>query len=161
MIRDHHGVVMCGDDQYETLEEGTFRRYARAHTVTVNCSGSRMIRYQGGSSVHADELDPPSPSPHRCFEMGEAVARTLNDTPWRVVDQPVAYLSSRSWSRTDSYMHGAILGRDLDLQHAKMSRTDKMGEAAQGINCCDGSAAGVMMLDRAHAHSKVANAESE
>ncbi len=61
--------------------------------VAVNCYGSSVIRYQGGFSEHAKEPDPPSPSPRRCFEMGQATARVLKASPWRVV-----IMASSSWS---------------------------------------------------------------
>lgn len=61
--------------------------------VTVNCYGSSVIRYQGGFAEHAKEADPPSPSPRRCFELGRACARALEQSPWRVV-----MMASSSWS---------------------------------------------------------------
>jgi hypothetical protein len=61
--------------------------------VAVNCYGRDVIRNRGGSSRYADEPDPPSPSPRRCFEVGQATARVLNDSPWRVV-----LMASSSWS---------------------------------------------------------------
>ena len=63
--------------------------------VAVNCYGSSVIRYQGGSTEHSDEPDPPSPSPRRCFEMGQATARALRDSPWRVVHHGVVELVAR------------------------------------------------------------------
>jgi len=61
--------------------------------VTVNCYGRDVIRNQGGGSQHTDEADPPSPSPRRCFELGQATARIFKDSPWRVV-----LMASSSWS---------------------------------------------------------------
>ena len=61
--------------------------------VAVNCYGSNVIRMRGGAGVHANEPDPPSPSPRRCFEVGQATARVLLDSPWRVV-----LMASSSWS---------------------------------------------------------------
>jgi hypothetical protein len=66
----------------------------------VNCFGRRIIRFRGymgglGESVGDDELDPPSPSPRRCFELGAACARTLAASPWRV-----ALIASSSWSHS-------------------------------------------------------------
>src|SRR5437660_11216052 len=40
--------------------------------VTVNCYGRDVIRYQGGGTQHAEEADPPAPSPRRCFERWQA-----------------------------------------------------------------------------------------
>ena len=39
------------------------------------------------------DLDPPSPQPWRCFDLGAAVARALEASPWRV-----ALVASSSWS---------------------------------------------------------------
>jgi hypothetical protein len=61
--------------------------------VAVNCYGSSVIRYRGGSTEYSDEPDPPAPSPRRCFEMGQATARILKASPWRVV-----LMASSSWS---------------------------------------------------------------
>jgi hypothetical protein len=61
--------------------------------VAVNCYGSSVIRFRGGFEEHSKEPDPPSPSPRRCFEMGQATARVLRESPWRVV-----LMASSSWS---------------------------------------------------------------
>jgi hypothetical protein len=61
--------------------------------VTVNCYGRDVIRYQGGGTQHAEEADPPAPSPRRCFELGRLTARILRESPWRVV-----LMASSSWS---------------------------------------------------------------
>lgn len=61
--------------------------------VAVNCYGSSVIRNRGGGMQFSDEPDPPSPSPRRCFEVGQATARALKDSPWRVV-----LMASSSWS---------------------------------------------------------------
>lgn len=64
----------------------------------VNCYGRRVIAQRGFRSSLAtplgdDELDPPSPSPKRCMEVGAAVARIMRESPWRV-----ALIASSSWS---------------------------------------------------------------
>jgi hypothetical protein len=61
--------------------------------VAVNCYGSNVIRMRGGQNVYENEPDPPSPSPRRCFEVGQATARVLKNSPWRVV-----LMASSSWS---------------------------------------------------------------
>jgi hypothetical protein len=65
---------------------------------SINCYGSRVISQQGGVSSFADlpdaeRLDPPSPAPWRCFDLGGAAARVLAESPWRV-----ALVASSSWS---------------------------------------------------------------
>ena len=59
----------------------------------VNCYGSKVIRNRGGAVQYEEEFDPPGPSPRRCMEVGAAVARTLQASPWRV-----ALIASSSWS---------------------------------------------------------------
>lgn len=65
----------------------------------VNCYGRRVIAQRGlFISLTEDpkteaELDPPSPAPWRCFDLGAATARALARSPWRV-----ALIASSSWS---------------------------------------------------------------
>jgi hypothetical protein len=64
----------------------------------VNCYGRRVIAQRGfrGSLARPlaeAELDPPSPSPRRCMEVGAAAARAMAESPWRT-----ALIASSSWS---------------------------------------------------------------
>jgi hypothetical protein len=64
----------------------------------VNCYGRRVISQRGGRGslarpLTAAELDPPSPSPKRCMEVGAATARIMRESPWRT-----ALIASSSWS---------------------------------------------------------------
>jgi hypothetical protein len=64
----------------------------------VNCYGRRVISQYGSASTLAhmsveERLDPPSPAPWRCFDLGAACARRLAESPWRV-----ALIASSSWS---------------------------------------------------------------
>lgn len=61
----------------------------------INCYGRKVIAARGGLTHFGEalDLDPPSPSPARCMRVGESIARTLRDSPWRV-----ALLASSSWS---------------------------------------------------------------
>jgi hypothetical protein len=63
----------------------------------VNAYGSNVVRNRGGSghlfATEEREADPPAPSPQRCFELGQAIARRLTESPWRV-----ALIASSSWS---------------------------------------------------------------
>ena len=66
--------------------------------VQVNCYGSRVIFQRGGRGplgVQPAErdLDPPSPSPARCMQVGAAIALAMLESPWRV-----ALVASSSWS---------------------------------------------------------------
>jgi len=79
----------------------------------INCYGRRVISARGGIASLADpltaeRLDPPSPSPKRCFDLGAATARALMASPWRV-----ALIASSSWSHAfltekNYYLHPDI-----------------------------------------------------
>jgi hypothetical protein len=64
----------------------------------VNCYGRRVIAQRGfraslASPLAEADLDPPSPTPKRCMEVGAATARALRESPWRT-----ALVASSSWS---------------------------------------------------------------
>ena len=66
--------------------------------VSVNCYGRQVIAQQGGRGrldLTEDQLDPPSPSPRRCMDLGATVARAFAASPWRV-----ALVASSSWSHS-------------------------------------------------------------
>jgi hypothetical protein len=70
---------------------------------SINCYGSKVISFKGGAgrfgdTPPADKLDPPSPSPQRCFDLGAATARVLKASPYRV-----ALVASSSWSH--AFLH--------------------------------------------------------
>ena len=93
--------------------------------VAVNCYGSNIIRLRGGSEEHSKEPDPPSPSPRRCFEVGEATARILRDSPWRVV-----LMASSSWSHAFLTEKNHWIYPDLEadrvlLEHLKAGDYEK------------------------------------
>jgi hypothetical protein len=64
----------------------------------INCYGRKVISQYGGmvgldEAPTEEQLDPPSPMPWRCFDLGAACARVLARSPWRV-----ALIASSSWS---------------------------------------------------------------
>jgi len=66
--------------------------------VQVNSYGRQVICQRGGipdlsKPLAEDSLDPPSPPPWRCFDLGRVVARALLASPWRAV-----LIASSSWS---------------------------------------------------------------
>ena len=70
--------------------------------LAVNCYGSSVIRNRGGMDVDPNlSVDPPSPSPKRCFELGQAIGRVLKGMPERAV-----IMGSSSWS------HGFLTERN-------------------------------------------------
>ena len=54
----------------------------------INCYGSRFSSGRSG-----DAFDPPSPTPHRCFEIGAAIAEYFKNSAYKV-----ALIGSSSWS---------------------------------------------------------------
>ncbi|MGH2364992.1 MAG: extradiol ring-cleavage dioxygenase [Chloroflexota bacterium] len=65
--------------------------------VHVNAYGSDIVRNRGLMnhlfSGESAEADPPAPSPRRLFELGQALARALHQSPWRTV-----LVGTSSWS---------------------------------------------------------------
>ena len=65
--------------------------------IQVNAYGKNVISGRGGSghlfSTEERMPDPPSPTPRRCFELGQAIGRIIKDSPWRA-----AVVGSSSWS---------------------------------------------------------------
>lgn len=65
--------------------------------MTVNCYGRIVVSQRGIpkglSEAPTEDLDPPSPSAARCFDIGAACARVLAASPYRV-----ALIASSSWS---------------------------------------------------------------
>jgi len=83
--------------------------------VAVNCYGSSVIRNRGGGAQYSDEPDPPSPSPRRCFKMGQATARVLKESPWRVV-----LMASSSWSHAFLTEKNHWIYPDLEADRAML-----------------------------------------
>jgi hypothetical protein len=84
----------------------------------VNCYGRRVIAQEAGvrswSELPAErDLDPPSPMPWRCFDLGAAAARLLADSPWRV-----ALVASSSWSHAFLTPKNHLLHPDVESDRA-------------------------------------------
>ena len=93
--------------------------------VAVNCYGSSVIRNRGGGAQYSEEPDPPSPSPSRCFALGQATARVLKESPWRVV-----LMASSSWSHAFLTEKNHWIYPDLEadralLEHLRAGDYDK------------------------------------
>jgi hypothetical protein len=81
--------------------------------VAINCYGRRLTANRGvfpnlADPPAAEDLDPPSPHPFRCFEVGRALARVLGGLPGRYV-----LAASASWSHgflceATGYLHPAV-----------------------------------------------------
>lgn len=78
----------------------------------INCYGERVISYRGFISALGDkrELDPPSPSPKRCFNLGAEVARICKESPYRV-----ALIASSSWSHAFLCDHTSRMMPDVEF----------------------------------------------
>ncbi len=74
--------------------------------LSTNCYGRPLTKLHGSvlnnlaDLPNEDEVDPSSPHPWRCFDLGRSVARAMKDSPWRV-----ALMASSSWS------HNFLTGR--------------------------------------------------
>ena len=83
----------------------------------VNCYGRRVIAQRGGlggvNMPTEAELDPPSPSPARCFDLGRACARIASASPWRV-----ALIASSSWSHAFLTTKHHLLYPDVEADRA-------------------------------------------
>ncbi len=80
----------------------------------INCYGRRVVAQKGGLPVFENppaesQLDPPSPTPQRLFDLGAAVAATLSDSHWRVV-----LMASSSWSHAFLTAKNNFLYPDID-----------------------------------------------
>jgi len=86
--------------------------------LQVNCYGRRVISQHGGvpDLAHlptAAELDPPSPAPWLCFDLGAACARVLARSPWKV-----ALIASSSWSHAFLTAKHHYLYPDIEADRA-------------------------------------------
>ncbi len=84
----------------------------------VNCYGRRVIAQEAGvrslSELPAErDLDPPSPQPWRCFDLGAACARIAAKSPLRV-----ALVASSSWSHAFLTPKNHLLHPDVDSDRA-------------------------------------------
>jgi hypothetical protein len=85
---------------------------------SINCYGRRVISQYGGVSSFADlpdeeRVDPPSPAPWRCYDLGRATARVLGQSAWRV-----ALIASSSWSHAFLTPKHHLLYPDVDADRA-------------------------------------------
>jgi len=88
----------------------------------VNCYGRRVIAQHGGAGTLAgmsdeERLDPPSPAPWRCFDLGRECARVLSGGPWRV-----ALIASSSWSHAFLTPKHHLLYPDVEADRALYER---------------------------------------
>jgi Catalytic LigB subunit of aromatic ring-opening dioxygenase len=105
--------------------------------IAVNCYGQHVIARRGGMArfaeiIAGEDKDPPGPTPLRCFEFGQAIARSVRGS-----DQRVALIASSSWSHAflndkdwhvrpdmdaDRRLYAALVDGDLDTWTSVTSR---------------------------------------
>jgi hypothetical protein len=111
---------------------------------SVNCYGRRVNAARGlrlPLAMRDDirNLDPPSPNPARCMQVGAAVARIMAASPWRT-----AIMASSSWSHSflteknwqlwpdvaaDRHLYEALERGDYDIWHGYT--TDQIEDSGQ------------------------------
>ena len=98
--------------------------------ITVNCYGQHAIARRGGlarfADIHDERLDPAGPSPARCFDLGAAVARAIEQTGKRV-----ALVASSSWSHAflndkDWHLRPDTRGRPAALRRVRARRLRRL-----------------------------------
>jgi hypothetical protein len=108
----------------------------------VNCYGRYVISHHGIGFPYSEAdkpLDPPSPSPKRCFDLGRAAARVLKASPYRI-----ALVASSSWSHAflcektkhlwpdveaDRTLYDAMLRGDADVwTSTKLAAIEESGQ---------------------------------
>lgn len=110
--------------------EGAGTRFAYPIVpILVNCYGEHVIARRGGMASFAriargEDLDPPGPSPVRCFELGRALARTLRASARRVAvvassSWSHAFLNDKGWhlrpdSASDRRLYDALVAGDVN-----------------------------------------------
>lgn len=82
----------------------------------LNAYGRRLIASRGAAqqpsqalAQSAADFDPPAPQPWRCFQVGAAIARALQKSPWRV-----AVIASSSWSHAFLVGKNSLLFPDVE-----------------------------------------------
>jgi len=81
----------------------------------VNCYGNQLIK-TAARLEDGDPISPPAPSPRRCFEIGQATARILADSPWRV-----ALIASSSWSHASLTAKHDRLYPDIEADRSRFN----------------------------------------
>jgi len=87
--------------------------------VAINAYGGALIRAQGGLAGLEGESggdDPPGPSPARCFDLGAAIGRALQASPWRV-----ALVATASFSHGFLCAKNHFLYPDMDSDRARFA----------------------------------------
>ena len=100
--------------------------------VSINCYGRRIVSHRGFITRWADRhrpLDPPSPSPRRCFDFGAAIGRIMRASPWRV-----ALLASSSWSHAFLVDKTYRMQPDVDADR-RIYRAKVAGDYAAWRDC--------------------------
>ncbi|WP_412520769.1 hypothetical protein K8Z49_22790 [Actinomadura madurae] len=82
--------------------------------IAVNCYGEHVIARRGGIAPFAEinaheDTDPPGPTPLRCFQLGQAVGRSVREG-----DKRVALVASSSWSHAFLYDKGWHMRPDTE-----------------------------------------------
>jgi hypothetical protein len=77
----------------------------------VSAHGAPMYPSEALARLGPNEenLDPPGPQPWRCFDIGAAIARSLQESPWRV-----AIIASSSWSHSFLVKKHGLMFPDIE-----------------------------------------------
>ena len=109
--------------------------------IAVNCYGRHVIANRGGGVLMGEEprLDPPSPSPDRCMQLGAAIARIAQASPYKVALMASsgwshAFLNDKSWRlqpdvAADKNLYKALVDQDYATWHNyKLANIEDAGQ---------------------------------
>ncbi|HZT06265.1 MAG TPA: hypothetical protein VFC51_04495 [Chloroflexota bacterium] len=90
--------------------------------ISINCYGADMrIPGYGAEPVRGrlieDKKEPPPPAPMawRCYDLGKAVGRIIQDSPWRAV-----IIGTSSWSHASLTGKNHFLWPDVEADHRRL-----------------------------------------
>jgi hypothetical protein len=92
--------------------------------IHINAYGSSVVRNRGSAFESMAQVngqpDPSAPSPQRLFQLGQAIGRSLRESPWRV-----AVMGSSSWSHASLTPRNQFLHCDIESDRQRFEELSR------------------------------------